>query len=242
MTHIILDTDDREYAESVAQAVSPSTPVYEGLPWVDLVADHNAETHVFYGEMFDDDPQSRMIQLGLAASGTILLSNDTQTSSPLYAGSLLGSADRAKVYLSHAKRRSDFFHVDGLTYAGPVWQDPKNVLLLDSSVPDSLSLIHAILKDASPKWWPTVGFVRESTDDALAEMLNTQFYYSTVVYFSKSGGERLARLGRTEDIADASELSIKDSRLAIRLRSLTYRSDSFETVIETGSASIDTKN
>lgn len=232
MTHIILDTDDKDYVYDVVSHLrSSSVSVQKGLPWVDLINDKKAPVHVFYGEKFSDDVESRILQLGLANAGTVLLSEST-TDSPMYAGTLPKNPARVKVHLDYAESRAKLFKVPGLSYTGPVLQDPKNLIFLDPGK-GTLPMMSAILKDASPKWWPSTGFIRSATPRALEKTINDHFYYSAVVYFSDKIRERLENAGRTEYVLDATDLKPSDPQLAVKLRNLTYRSDAFDTEINT---------
>ena len=124
MTHIILDTDDQDYVYDVVSHLgSSSVSVQKGLPWVDLINDKKAPIHVFYGEKFSDGVESRILQLGLAHSGAVLLSDDT-ADSPMYAGPLPKNPARAKVHLDYAESRAKLFKIPGcLLYTSPSPRD-----------------------------------------------------------------------------------------------------------------------
>lgn len=232
MTHVFLDTNDKEYAQRVVDALGSGSPPTNESPWPELVADRNTPTKVFYGVEFDDSAESRMIQLGLASSGSILLSNK-EIPSPMYAGFLPDSVSRVRVYLDYAKNRSEeFLNIGGLNYAGRTYQDPKSVILLDGKVNKSEAL-KTILDKAPKNWWWNVGFLNDPTDDALDKALNDRLYFTSVVCLNYSSLSRLESLGHSESALDGSFFDPHDPHVAVKLRSLTSRTETFEVEINT---------
>lgn len=231
MTFIFLDTKDVNYARKVADACGVDTVLTDEFPWVELLLDPDVPTHVFYGVEFDNSADHRMIQLVLASQGAILLS-DREVHSPLYAGKIPQFPGRAKTHLDYAVERAQMFRVPGLKYSGPSYQDPKNVIILDSKV-NRLQFMQNVLEKAHEKWWSSVGYLGGPEDDSLADALNDLLYYSSIIYLTKGVGEKIKELGRTEGVLDASGISQDDPKLGIRLRTLTYRPETFDAEIDT---------
>lgn len=239
MTHLILDTDDRKYAESVAQAI-PGAKLVDSLPWVELfmTSEGNNTDYVAYNIDLEDSVESRFDQLALASTGSLLLSNNKNLRSPLLAGKLPDVPDRAKVYLDYAKFRASEFSVMGLSYAGPTYQDPKNVILATKSN-SYFDLVNGILSEAAKNWWPTVGFIRNANKDSL-ERSKDSFHYTMIVCADKKSLELAEGVFDPEMILDASDISWDDPKIAVKYRSLTSRPETYDTIADTNFTREDT--
>lgn len=232
MTHLILDTDDKNYAESIAQTIKNSK-VVDSLPWVELLTSSNGDktTYVAYNISIDDSVESRFNQLALAANGSLLLSDNKNVRSPLMAGKLPDVPSRAKVYLDYAKSRASEFRDLGLSYAGPTYQDPKNIVLSSKSN-SYFKLINGILSEASRNWWPTVGFVRNADKESLSNAKDA-LYYTMIVCSDKDSLALAGDVFDPEMILDASDISWDDPKIAVKYRTLTSRPETFDTIADT---------